>query len=117
MPNYTYTKIARKTHPPYDIQMVESAAAYNLVTYRDDIEEIHVTIPPADDIRPNQAWSYPHITFVRSDGVRDHVYIGWGKNKSQVPVDSKGGRMILSASEFTLFNNIVDDMNAKYSYL
>lgn len=117
MPNYTYSKIERKTYPPYDIQVVESQAAYNLVTYRDDIDEIHVTVPPADDIRAKQAWSYPHITFVRSDGVRDHVYIGWGKDKKQIPVTSKGGRMVLSASEYTLFQNIVSDMNGMYSYL
>lgn len=117
MPNFTYTKIVRKTYPPYDIQRCDSPEALNMVTYRKGTKEIHVTVPPADDIRSSEAWSYPHITFVTSDDTNDHVYIGWSKDKKQIPVTSRGVRMMLSASEYSLFQKIVADMNSLYSYL
>ncbi|MCB9845302.1 MAG: hypothetical protein H6811_04875 [Phycisphaeraceae bacterium] len=116
MANYTYSKISRRTHPPYDLQVVESSDAYGLVDYKSDIEEIHVTVPPADDVRSGQYWSYPHITFVDASGNRDHLYIVKGA-KGHYAATSRGKRIVLSASEWLLFRRIVEDMSALYGHI
>lgn len=106
---YTWTRKA-----DYDLNFVKSGAAYKLCDKPYD--EIHTTIPRKSDVVPDQAWTYPHITFIDQYGSQ-HLYIGWDTHGKHIPVNTVGARIMLSSGEWLLFQHIVSDMTEIYSYI